>query len=151
MRRAADQNVPRLRHLRWILPAAAAAVVAVVVAAIAFPSVAATSCPRCFGLSPVSPGIYTEAGATPEQTRAVTELADAARRQLREFYGDQLSSPTVLACLEGSADRCLVRPDGPLPVSLAEWLGKYDGSRQALTALVDGLRSGRTFADVVGH
>jgi hypothetical protein len=72
----------------------------------------------------------------------------------------------------GSADRCLVRPDGPLPVSLDEWLtaagananeyaqaacavsrwlAEYDGSRQAITALVDGLRYGRTFADIVGR
>src|SRR3954469_19478205 len=101
MRRAADQNVPRRRRLPRILPAVAGVVAVVtVVAAIAFPSVAAASCPRCFGLSPVSPGIYTEAGATPEQTRAVTDLAEDARRQLREFYGGQLSSPTVLACLD---------------------------------------------------
>jgi hypothetical protein len=175
----------------------------------------------------------------------MTDLAEAARRRVREFYGDQQSSPTVLACFDdacyarigggrergiavldravmlsprgldvvilahemshvelhqrldgvqvpqwfdeglavivgddrryvaprGSADRCLVQPDGPPPVSLAEWLAAagananeyaqaacsvsrwlagYDGSQQAITALVDGLHSGTPFADFVG-
>jgi hypothetical protein len=63
-------------------------------------------------------------------------------------------------------------PAGPLPVSLDEWLSaagadmdeyaqaactvsrwlaRYDGSQEAMIALVDGLRSGATFADLVGQ
>nr|WP_143105584.1 hypothetical protein [Pseudonocardia ammonioxydans] len=227
-----------------VLLGVAAALVVVVVAA--FPPVAATTCPRCFGMSEVAPGIHTTAAAGPEQVRDLTDLVAQARQRVADFYGDQQSSPTVVACFDdacyeriggggergvavlnravmlsprgidagilahemshvelhtrlggarsevpqwfdeglavvagddrryiaapGSADRCLVRPDGPLPASLDEWLEAADADvdvyaeaacevsrwlaghespRAATTQLVAGLRSGEDFADLV--
>lgn len=212
----------------------------------AFPSVAATVCPRCFGLSEVAPGVYTTADPTAEQARTLTGLAADARERVAAFYGAQQSSPTVVACFDdacygqiggggergvavlnqavmlsprgidvgilahemshvelhhrlggaqgqvpqwfdeglaviagddrryiappGSADRCLVRADGPLPASLDEWLkaasadvneyakaacevsqwiAKYDTPQQATAHLVEGLRSGASFSSLV--
>jgi hypothetical protein len=236
---------PRRRLLRWLLPATVgllAAAAAVLV--LAYPSVAATACPRCFGMSEVAPGIYTDPATTPAQTRTLTEMVGSARWQVSEFYGGQQSAPPVLACFDdacyerigggrergiavlnravmlsprgidveilahemshveihrrldgapipqwfdeglavavaddhrylapaGSADRCLAHPDGPLPVSLddwltaasadadeyakaacavSRWLADYGSPREATTTLVDRLRSGETFTDVV--
>lgn len=212
----------------------------------AFPSVAATTCPRCFGMSEVAPGVYTTADPTAEQARTLTRLVTDARQRVATFYGHRQSSPTVVACFDdacygrigggrergvavlnqavmlsprgmdvgilahemshvelhhrlggaqaqvpqwfdeglaviagddrryiappGSADRCLVRADGPLPASLDEWLkaasadvdeyakaacevsqwlAKFDTPHQATARLVDGLRSGESFASLV--
>lgn len=222
------------------------AVALIVVVVVAFPSVAATTCPRCFGMSEVAPGVHTTATAGTEQARDLTGLVAQARQRVAAFYGDQQSSPTVVACFDdtcyqrigggrergvavlnravmlsprgidvgilahemshvelhtrlgdapsrvpqwfdeglavvagddrryiaapGSADRCLVRPDGPLPDSLDEWLeaanadadvyaeaacevsrwlAGHDSPRAATTHLVAGLRSGAGFADLV--
>lgn len=233
--------------LRWLvivmlgLLAAAA-----IVLGMAFPAVAATACPRCFGLSEVAPEIYTTPDATAEQTRTLATLTAEARDRVAALYGSQQSAPTVVACFDdacygriggggergvavlnravmlsprgidadilahemshveldqrlggahtqvpqwfdeglavlagddrryvappGSADRCLARADGPLPVTLDEWLKaasadstvyakaacevsrwieNYDTPRQATAHLVDGLRSGTSFTSLV--
>lgn len=245
-----DEESGRLRVsrlVRWgvvaTLTLLAAAVAAVVVA---FPSVVATTCPGCFGMEEVEPGIYTGPDATAEQSRTLVGQVAEARARVEEFYGDRQSSPVVLACFDagcyerigggrergiavlnravmlsprgldvgilahemshvelhrrlggvraevpqwfdeglavvagddrryiaaaGSADRCLVCPDGPLPVSLDEWLraasadveeyakaacavsnwlAKYDSPAQAMGHLIDRLGNGASLVSVL--
>ncbi|WP_327091400.1 hypothetical protein OIE66_12360 [Nonomuraea sp. NBC_01738] len=75
----------------------------------AYPSVAATACPGCYGLSEVTDGVYAEPGLTPEQRRQVTDTAGEAVRRVTAFYGDRLSSPTMLICL---TEQCYQRLGG---------------------------------------
>ncbi|MGJ6968453.1 hypothetical protein ACSDR0_41755 [Streptosporangium sp. G11] len=73
------------------------AVVAGVV--VAFPSVAATTCPGCYGMKQVRPGLYLEPGLPPTRERQVAEVIDAANRRVADFYGGRRSSPDILACV----------------------------------------------------
>ncbi|MGW6501821.1 hypothetical protein [Nonomuraea angiospora] len=66
---------------------------------VAFPSVAATTCPGCYGMKQVRPGLYLEPGLPPARERQVTEVIEAANRQVSDFYGGRRSSPDVLACV----------------------------------------------------
>ncbi len=93
---------------------AAAGVVAVLVAALlgvvaAFPAVAAITCPGCFGLEQVRPGLYMEPGYTAAQHRQVTDAVDEGTRRVAEFFGDLRSDPDFLACL---TDECYARIGG---------------------------------------
>ena len=221
----------------------AAAAVALVTA---FPAVAATSCPGCYGMTEVAPDLYVSPEPSPAQRESLIELVGAARQRVGDFYGGRRSSPTIVACLDdecydrigggrergvavldravmlsprgidvtiashemshvelhqrlggvrdqvpqwfdeglavvlsddrryiaptGTPDRCLVRPDGPLPVTLEQWLGAagadagtyaeaacqvsrwlsgHDSSRSATGELVEGLTAGRPFHDLV--
>jgi hypothetical protein len=55
--------------------------------------------PESFGLTPVSPGIYVEAGAD-EATRAMLgEAMEKAENAIRVAYGDVYSRPVVNACI----------------------------------------------------
>ncbi|MFI7467140.1 hypothetical protein [Nonomuraea sp. NPDC049646] len=67
--------------------------------ALAYPSLAATTCPGCYGLTELSPGVYVEDGLTPAQRERVREVADQAARRVTAFYGGRLSSPGLLVCL----------------------------------------------------
>ncbi|WP_219462087.1 hypothetical protein [Nonomuraea rhizosphaerae] len=222
-----------------VLLAAATATVA-----LAYPSLAATTCPTCYGLTELRPGIYTEQDPSPAQQARITQTVDTAAERVEAFYGTRLSSPTLLVCLteqcyrhigghkergiavlnravmlsprgldpviashemshvelharltaasevpqwfdEGLAvvvsddprylaprsatDRCLVRPDAPLPVSLDDWLrtaGKdantyakaacqvtrwlrSNGDRQGLHSLIQHLNDGTPFDSLV--
>lgn len=212
----------------------------------AFPSLAATTCPACFGMTEVERGVYTGPDATPEQSQALVRLVADARQRVDGFYGGRQSSPVVVACFDagcydrigggrergiavlnravmlsprgidagilahemshvelhqrlggngaevpqwfdeglavvagddrryiaaaGSADRCLVHPDGPLPVSLTDWLraasadvdeyakaacavsgwlATYDSPEQATGQLIDRIEAGESFAGVL--
>lgn len=87
---------------RWAVAAvtvtllAAAAVAAVV---IAFPSVAAVTCPGCYGLERLRPGLYVEPGLPRHQRRRVIEVVERAGERVGDFYGGRRSSPDVLVCL----------------------------------------------------
>lgn len=94
----------------WIAVAAAVLLTAVVLAAaIAFPSVAATTCPGCYGLERIEPGLYAEPGLTPAQRRHVTQAVEQGRKQVHDFFGGRESSPDVLVCL---SDDCYRRIGG---------------------------------------
>ncbi|MEU1387616.1 MULTISPECIES: hypothetical protein [unclassified Nonomuraea] len=67
--------------------------------ALAYPSLAATTCPGCYGLTELSPGVHVEDGLTPAQREHVGEVADQAARRVTTFYGGRLSSPGLLVCL----------------------------------------------------
>ncbi|MFI6496087.1 hypothetical protein [Nonomuraea typhae] len=61
----------------------------------AYPSVAATACPGCYGLHPTGPGVYMEKGADPSPALATVS---AATQLVESFYGRRQSSPRVLIC-----------------------------------------------------
>ncbi|WP_285774039.1 LuxR C-terminal-related transcriptional regulator [Microtetraspora sp. NBRC 13810] len=77
--------------------------------AVAFPSVAATTCPGCYGMKQVRPGLYLEPGLPAARERQVTEVVDAAGRRVADFYGGRRSSPDILACL---TDTCYQKIGG---------------------------------------
>ncbi|MEU4579735.1 hypothetical protein [Nonomuraea sp. NPDC023979] len=73
---------------RWLLAIVAGLAVAVVAGVVvAFPSVAATTCPGCYGMKQVRPGLYLEPGLPPTRERQVAEVIDAANRRVADFYG----------------------------------------------------------------
>ncbi|WP_181019495.1 hypothetical protein [Nonomuraea typhae] len=61
----------------------------------AYPSVAATACPGCYGLHAAAPGIYLEKGADPAHALSTVS---AATRLVESFYGRRRSSPRILIC-----------------------------------------------------
>ncbi|GAB3159176.1 hypothetical protein GCM10027161_65800 [Microbispora hainanensis] len=94
----------------WLLAVLAALpVVAAAVVAVAFPSVAATTCPGCYGLERLAPGVYAESGLPPDRRRQVVSVVEEAERRVRDFYGGRQASPRILACL---SDRCYRRIGG---------------------------------------
>ncbi|MEU6779948.1 hypothetical protein ABZ912_12145 [Nonomuraea angiospora] len=96
---------------RWIAGAAVAVllIAAVVVTAVAFPSVAATTCPGCYGLERLQPGVYAEPGLPPDRRRQVSEVVEQANKRVRDFFGGRKSSPDLLVCL---SDDCYRRIGG---------------------------------------
>lgn len=162
--------------------------------AVAFPAVAATTCPGCFGMDEVEPGIYTQPAATPEQSQALVsprgmdvgilahemshvelhQRLGGAHAGVPQWFDEGLAvvagDDRRYIGAAGSADRCLVRPDGPLPVSLedwlraasanadvyaeaacavSEWLVRYESPEQATGHLIDRLREGESFASLL--
>ncbi|MEV5322847.1 hypothetical protein WBK31_15365 [Nonomuraea sp. N2-4H] len=103
--------VTRRRRFWWIAGAAVAVVLAAAVAvtAIAFPSVAATTCPGCYGLERIAPGVYAEPGLAPAERRRVTEAVAQANERVRAFFGGRVTAPDVLVCL---TDGCYRRIGG---------------------------------------
>ncbi|MDX3109670.1 hypothetical protein ACIBO5_52440 [Nonomuraea angiospora] len=77
--------------------------------AVAFPSVAATTCPGCYGMIQVRPGLYLEPGLPPTRERQVAEVIDAANRRVADFYGGRRSSPDILVC---ATTRCYQKIGG---------------------------------------
>ena len=87
-----------------------AVVLALVVGvSVAFPAVAATTCPGCYGLEQVRPGLHVEPGLTVAQQRHVTDAVDEGTRHVTDFFGDLRSDPDFLACL---TDECYARIGG---------------------------------------
>ncbi|WP_063780944.1 hypothetical protein [Nonomuraea sp. SBT364] len=102
----------RRRRRGWRIAATVTAVLlaaAVALTAIAFPSVAATTCPGCYGLERLRPGLYAELGLAPAERRHVAEVVDQANQRVRAFFGGRVSSPDVLVCL---SDDCYRRIGG---------------------------------------
>ncbi|MEU8379870.1 hypothetical protein [Streptosporangium sp. NPDC048865] len=101
-----------IRHRRrWIAGAVTAVLLAAapVVTAIAYPSVAATTCPGCYGLERLRPGLYAEPGLSRAQRRHVTEVIGQADRRVRDFFGGRKGSPDILVCL---SEDCYARIGG---------------------------------------
>ena len=91
---------PRLPQ-RWPWFAAGLVVLILATAAVlvlAFPSVAATTCPRCYGLVPVQHGLYTERGVSNADRERLIEVYRDANQRIDGFYEGRESAPTVLAC-----------------------------------------------------
>jgi hypothetical protein len=83
-----------VRRRRWIT-IAVVTVLAIggVVTAAAVPGLAATACPRCYGLASLHNGLYADRGDA-----AYRALIDDADRRIASFYGSRLSSLRVLIC-----------------------------------------------------
>lgn len=71
---------------------------AVVGAAARYPTVAATSCPACYGMRRVGSDLYIGREASSEQRQQVVDTVAAADQRIRAFYGGRESSPRILAC-----------------------------------------------------
>lgn len=96
----------RGRRRAWLLAVLAALpLVAVAVIAVAFPPVAATACPACYGLERLAPDVYAESGLPPSRKREVVSAMEEANRRVRDFYGGRTTSPRILACLTAGCYR----------------------------------------------
>lgn len=81
----------------------------VVGVSVAFPAVAATTCPGCYGLERVRPGMFVEPGIGAEQRARVTAAVDEGTRRVAAFFGGLRSDPDVLGCV---TDDCYSRIGG---------------------------------------
>lgn len=84
-------------------------VVALLGVVTAFPAVAATTCPGCYGLEQLRPGLHVEPGLSPQQQRQVVDAVDEGTRRVSEFYGGRRGEPLFLACV---TDGCYERIGG---------------------------------------
>ncbi|MDF5751204.1 hypothetical protein [Spongiactinospora sp. TRM90649] len=75
----------------------------------AFPSVASTTCPACYGMESLAPGVHAESGLPADRKRQVVETVELANERVTAFYGGRKTSPSVLACL---SDDCYRRIGG---------------------------------------
>jgi signal transduction histidine kinase len=92
----------RMRRRWWVV----AGVVAVLLGAgagtvaVTQPAVAATACPRCYGLSALGGGVYSDRD-DPEYRRIV----DEAGMRIAAFYGGRTTHPRVLICATAACYR----------------------------------------------
>jgi hypothetical protein len=96
-------------RIRWALGGVVVVLLAVGGLVLAYPSVAATTCPGCYGLTRVSDDMYSERGLTAAQRDQLAGLSADARRRVEEFYGDRRSEPRLIACF---TDDCYARIGG---------------------------------------
>ncbi|TDD47402.1 hypothetical protein E1286_17895 [Nonomuraea terrae] len=66
---------------------------------LAYPSVAAATCPGCYGLTELEEDVYGEAGMSDQQRAQVRLAVKEARERVADFYGGRVSSPTLLTCV----------------------------------------------------
>ena len=66
--------------------------------ALAYPAVAATTCPRCYGLTHVTGNLHVERGRPAADRDRMTAVLAEADRRVTVFYGGRASHPRVLAC-----------------------------------------------------
>lgn len=98
------------RRWRWVLGGVLAVLLAAAAGVVvAYPAVAATACPGCYGLERVRPGVHVEPGLTLAQRRQVTDAVAEGTRRVAAFFGDLRSDPEFLACL---SDACYARIGG---------------------------------------
>jgi len=98
------------RGWRWLLSGIAAVLLAAVAGLVlAFPAVAATTCPGCYGLEQVRPRLHVEPGVGEAQRRQVVDAVEEGRRRVAEFFGGLRSDPAFLACV---TDACYARIGG---------------------------------------
>jgi hypothetical protein len=95
--------------MRWVLGGVLLGLLGVGGLVFAYPSVAATTCPGCYGLTRVRGDVYSERGLTAVQTDQLLALAAGARQRVEAFYGDRRSDPRLVACF---TDDCYDRIGG---------------------------------------
>jgi hypothetical protein len=76
---------------------------------VAYPAVAATACPGCYGLERLRPGLHVEPGLDEERRRQVSDAVAEGTRRVAGFFGDLRSDPQFLACV---SDGCYERVGG---------------------------------------
>jgi hypothetical protein len=95
---------------RVLVGGAFAVLLALVVGvSVAFPAVAATTCPGCYGLDRVRPGLHVEPGIGAEQRTRVSGAVDEGTRRVATFFGGLRSAPDFVACV---TDDCYTRIGG---------------------------------------
>jgi hypothetical protein len=111
VRGGAEMGLRRRRRWWWRAPAGVGVLLAAGVLGVvtAFPAVAATTCPACYGLEQLRPGLHVEPGLTAAQQRQVSAAVDGGTRRVAEFFGGLRSDPAFLACL---TQRCYERIGG---------------------------------------
>jgi hypothetical protein len=77
----------------------------VVVVVVTYPVVAAAVCPRCHGLRKAAPGVYVGGGDANDSIGAVNDSIAAARRRVRDYFGDLRSDPEFLVCRDADCYR----------------------------------------------
>lgn len=88
------------RRVAWLVGALAGVLaIALAISVLAYPTAAATICPRCYGLVPLQENLYGERGLSEEQRRTVIAAVADGTRLVEQFYGSRISSPVILACL----------------------------------------------------
>jgi uncharacterized membrane protein len=97
------------KRFRWVLGGIVVLLLAIDGLAWAYPSVAATTCPGCYGLARVSDGVYSGRRITAAQRDRLAGLAVEARRRVEAFYGGRTSAPRLIACF---TDDCYARIGG---------------------------------------
>jgi hypothetical protein len=105
------RGASRRRRGWWIAGTVTAVLLttAVVLTTITFPSVAATTCPGCYGLERLQPGVYAESRLAPAERRHVAEVVEQANKRVGDFFGGRASTPDILVCL---SDDCYRRVGG---------------------------------------
>ncbi|GAB3084045.1 hypothetical protein [Micromonospora schwarzwaldensis] len=96
------------RWRRWRRVVAGVVVLTVTATAalvLAYPSAAATTCPRCYGLVPVRHGLYAEPDLSDADRQRLIEVYRDANQRVDDFYQGRESDPTVLACLTSDCYR----------------------------------------------
>jgi len=102
----AGRNRTTLTVVIAIAGLAAVLAASTVTVALAFPTVAATACPGCYGLRRLPPNLYVERDLPAQRRQHVVEVMRAADRRVADFFGGRESAPRVLACLtEACYDR----------------------------------------------
>lgn len=94
--------MPKRSRRLWarVISALAVLLVAAIAGvALAFPSVASTTCPGCYGLTELEDGVYAEAGLSDAQRSQVKQVVGQARKLVADFYGGRMSDPGILVCL----------------------------------------------------
>ncbi|GIE88297.1 hypothetical protein [Actinoplanes regularis] len=91
---------------RWLVAVAVALVLGTAVGAVAAaaPSIAAVTCPQCYGLSGLGDGVYAE-----RDDAGYRRAVDAAQRRIDAFYGGRQAHARVLIC---ATDACYRRIGG---------------------------------------
>lgn len=97
-----DGHEPRRRYRRRVLVALVVTVHVGLAATVGLPArvraVVATSCPACFGMREVAPGLYAAAETPAAQREGLVRVTAAARQRVDGFCGGRRTSPTVVAC-----------------------------------------------------
>ncbi|WP_287880080.1 hypothetical protein [Aquitalea sp.] len=72
--------------------------IAVVAITYLLPSVAAATCPACYGLKEVQPDIYVQRTLGKVQQAAIVSMIVDARQELTDFWGPLQARPRILVC-----------------------------------------------------
>lgn len=84
--------------MRYLIFAAGILIALCLGTALAFPALAASSCPTCFGFTRIGDDVYVEREMSPSQRAATAAVVAAARERVGDFYGSKISHPRILVC-----------------------------------------------------
>lgn len=76
---------------------------------LSYPSVAAVTCPGCYGMIRIDKNVYVEPGMSAKQAHRLSAALDVGSERVSAFYGGHTSSPRILAC---TTDSCYRRIGG---------------------------------------